>query len=167
MRHTFSLVCAGLLALTLLAGCEKTTAPKTVRAPLSVETLTVEAADQPRWITLLGQAEGGREVEVKSQVSGILKKVAFTEGAEVKAGDVLYQIDPAPFEARLKSAAARRPRLQKLKPATNAPVRFLKRARRAVRTSTRPTARTSSPPQPTTRRPPPKGTRPSASNGRP
>ena len=69
MRHTFSLVCAGLLALTLLAGCEKTTAPKTVRAPLSVETLTVEAADQPRWITLLGQAEGGREVEVKSQVS--------------------------------------------------------------------------------------------------
>ena len=51
MRHTFSLVCAGLLALTLLAGCEKTTAPKTVRAPLSVETLTVEAADQPRWIT--------------------------------------------------------------------------------------------------------------------
>ena len=106
MRHTFSLVCAGLLALTLLAGCEKTTAPKTVRAPLSVETLTVEAADQPRWITLLGQAEGGREVEVKSQVSGILKKVAFTEGAEVKAGDVLYQIDPAPFEARLKSAAA-------------------------------------------------------------
>ena len=106
MRHTFSLVCAGLLALTLLAGCEKTTAPKTVRAPLSVETLTVEAADQPRWITLLGQAEGGREVEVKSQVSGILKKVAFTEGAEVKAGDVLYQIDPAPFEARLKSATA-------------------------------------------------------------
>ena len=157
MRHTFSLVCAGLLALTLLAGCEKTTAPKTVRAPLSVETLTVEAADQPRWITLLGQAEGGREVEVKSQVSGILKKVAFTEGAEVKAGDVLYQIDPAPFEARLRSAAAN----------TNAPVRFLKRAPRAVRTSTRPTARTSSPPQPTTRRPPPKGTRPSASNGRP
>ena len=42
MLHTFSLVCAGLLALTLLAGCEETTAPKTVRAPLSVETLTVE-----------------------------------------------------------------------------------------------------------------------------
>ena len=165
MRHTFSLVCAGLLALTLLAGCEKTTAPKTVRAPLSVETLTVEAADQPRWITLLGQAEGGREVEVKSQVSGILKKVAFTEGAEVKAGDVLIVLEAMKME--IEVSAARRPRLQKLKPATNAPVRFLKRARRAVRTSTRPTARTSSPPQPTTRRPPPKGTRPSASNGRP
>ena len=106
MRHTLSLACAGLLALTLISGCDKTPAPKTVRAPLPVETLTVEAADQPRWITLLGQAEGGREVEVKAQVSGILKKVAFTEGAKVAAGDVLYQIDPAPFEARLKSAAA-------------------------------------------------------------
>ncbi len=106
MRHTFSLACATLLAFTLLAGCDKAPAPKAVRAPLPVETLTVDAGDQPRWITLLGQAEGGREVEVKAQVSGIIQKVAFTEGSLVKAGDVLYQIDPAPFEAKLKSAAA-------------------------------------------------------------
>ncbi len=60
--------------------------------------------DEPEFI---GQAEASRPVEIRSQVTGILKQVLFTEGREVKAGDKLYQIDPVPFEAAYQSAKAR------------------------------------------------------------
>ena len=44
--------------------------------------------------------------EVRPQVSGIIQKRLFTEGADVKAGDVLYQIDPAPYQAAYDNAKA-------------------------------------------------------------
>jgi len=55
---------------------------------------------------LPGRASPYRVAEIRPQVSGIIQKRLFEEGAEVKAGDVLYQIDPAPFQAAYDSAAA-------------------------------------------------------------
>jgi len=55
---------------------------------------------------LPGRTAAYRVAEIRPQVSGIIQKRLFTEGADVKAGDVLYQIDPAPFQAALDNAVA-------------------------------------------------------------
>ena len=65
---------------------------------------------QPQKITLTTQLPGRtsafRIAEIRPQVSGLILKRLFTEGSEVKAGQVLYQIDPAPFQAALDNARA-------------------------------------------------------------
>lgn len=67
--------------------------------PAETETVTI-TRDLP------GRIDALRVAEIRARVSGILLKREFVEGAEVKAGDVLFQIDPAPLEAARNSAAA-------------------------------------------------------------
>lgn len=57
-------------------------------------------------VEVVGQTEGAREVEVRARVGGILKKRLYEEGAPVHAGQVLFQIDPVPFEIALAQAKA-------------------------------------------------------------
>ena len=65
---------------------------------------------QPQKVTLTTQLPGRtsafRIAEIRPQVNGLIQKRLFTEGSEIKAGDVLYQIDPAPFQAALDNARA-------------------------------------------------------------
>ena len=49
---------------------------------------------------------GGGSVEIRPRVSGYIKRVAFVEGAEVKKGAVLFEIDPRPYQAELERARA-------------------------------------------------------------
>ena len=67
--------------------------------PAAVETVTI-TRDLP------GRIDALRVAEIRARVSGILLKKTFDEGADVKAGDVLFQIDPAPLQAAHDSAAA-------------------------------------------------------------
>lgn len=106
MKPLFKLVCTSVTSLVLLTGCKETTSQKSVSAPIAVQTIQVTEADHPLWISLLGQAEGSREVDIKAQVNGSLKHIRFKEGTAVKTGDILYEIDPAPFEAQLNLARA-------------------------------------------------------------
>lgn len=69
-----------------------------------VTVMTLEAKSIPIVGEFVGQTAGYREVEVRSQVSGILQKRAYTEGQVVKQGDLLFQIDPAPYRAALNQA---------------------------------------------------------------
>jgi membrane fusion protein (multidrug efflux system) len=62
--------------------------------------------DVPVTTELVGQALGSQDVEIRARVEGFLEKVAFTEGTMVKKGQLLYQIDPKPFEAQLANAKA-------------------------------------------------------------
>jgi multidrug efflux system membrane fusion protein len=62
--------------------------------------------DMPIWLAGVGTVQPLNVVNVKVRVDGQLQKVAFTEGTEVKSGDVLAQIDRRPFEAQLQSARA-------------------------------------------------------------
>jgi len=98
---------AALLSLLLLAGCqqEQAAAPQARPAPL-VGVVTLEA--QPFTLTseLPGRTAAFRIAEVRPQVSGIVLERLFREGSEVKAGQQLYQIDPASYAATLKSAEA-------------------------------------------------------------
>ncbi|GJL62277.1 MAG: MexX family efflux pump subunit [Nitrospirales bacterium] len=58
----------------------------------------------PDEVEFIGQTDSFRPVEIRSQVTGIIKKVFFTEGRDVKKGDKLYLIDPVPFRAAAGSA---------------------------------------------------------------
>ena len=88
----------------LLAGCGKEP-PKTIaRAPIAVQTVTMKPAAESLWIETLGLTEGMQQAEVRAQVSGILEKINYREGDRVKAGDSLFQIDPAPYRAALDQA---------------------------------------------------------------
>lgn len=87
---------------------------KQAAAPPPPEVATVAVACQPVLLTteLPGRTSPYRVAEIRPRVSGLIQKRLFTEGAEVKEGDVLYQIDPAPFRAVLDNAQAALARAQ-------------------------------------------------------
>ena len=96
---------AALLSLSLLVSCGSEPAPQAM-PPIEVGAIEV----QPRALALTlehaAQLRGVREVEVRARVSGILLKRMYQEGARVKAGDLLFRIDPAPFQAQTARARA-------------------------------------------------------------
>jgi membrane fusion protein (multidrug efflux system) len=98
---SLSFVCGAALAA---CSSGKTAAPPNPLPEVGVTTLH----PQPVTITtdLPGRTVAYRIAEVRPQVSGVILKRLFTEGTEVKAGQQLYQIDPAPFQANLESAQA-------------------------------------------------------------
>lgn len=84
--------------LAALAGCRpQAVAPSA--GPLPVSVLVVTSADVTQQAVAPAQVEGVREVEIRARVTGILQAVSYAEGAQVKAGDVLFRIDPAPYAA--------------------------------------------------------------------
>jgi multidrug efflux system membrane fusion protein len=72
--------------------------------PVSVSAATVQVQDVPVSITELGAAEVWTSDTILAQVSGILVSINFVEGADVKAGQLLARIDPAPYQAALTKA---------------------------------------------------------------
>ena len=100
-----AMVSAIALATLMLAGCQESSAPGAAQTP-RVGVVTLEA--QPFTLTteLPGRTSAYRIAEVRPQVDGILQKRLFEEGSEVKAGQQLYQIDAAVYQASYKSAQA-------------------------------------------------------------
>jgi membrane fusion protein (multidrug efflux system) len=74
--------------------------------PPEVGVVTIQKAALPISADLPGRVEAARTSEVRARVSGIVIKREFREGSEVKAGQVLFRIDPAPYKAALDSAKA-------------------------------------------------------------
>ena len=95
------------LSVFLMSGCEDGHSRPAGPAPVT-EVATIAVATQRVVLTtdLPGRTTAFRTAEVRPQVNGLILKRLFTEGADVKAGDVLYQIDPAPFQAALDNARA-------------------------------------------------------------
>jgi membrane fusion protein, multidrug efflux system len=94
-----------ILAAASLAACSHKSAPPP-KPPAEVAVLTLQAAPVSLVTELPGRTVPYRIAEVRPQVNGVILKRLFTEGSQVKAGQQLYQIDPAPFEASLQSAKA-------------------------------------------------------------
>ena len=74
--------------------------------PRPVETAVAFTKDAPVYLDSFGSLYSLKDVDIKSQVAGQIKEINFTEGAEVKKGDLLFTIDPAPFQAELDKARA-------------------------------------------------------------
>ena len=94
-----------VLGVVLLTGCEHK-APPPAPPPPKVSVVTVQAQAVPITTELPGRVAGYRYADVRPQVNGIILKRLFVEGSDVKAGQQLYQIDPAPYQASYDSAVA-------------------------------------------------------------
>lgn len=100
---------AVLLAVAVsLAGCDARSEsqpqagpppPEVDVAPVVVESVTV-------WETFIGRLAAPETVQLRPRVSGYINEVAFEEGEPVSAGDLLFRIDPRPYEARVRAARA-------------------------------------------------------------
>ena len=95
---------AGLLALLLAAGCKE---PAKTTAPPDVEVVTAEPTDVPIIEEWVGALDGFVNADIRAQVTGYLLSQGYKEGAQVKKGDLLFQIDPRPIQATLDQAQAR------------------------------------------------------------
>ena len=95
---------APLLALALVA--TPGLAQEGERPPPAVTVVTVTVSDVDLTTTLPGRVVASSEAEVRPQVAGIITERLFTEGGRVEAGDVLYKIDPATYDAAVAQAEA-------------------------------------------------------------
>jgi membrane fusion protein, multidrug efflux system len=91
-------------ALAAAAGCSKKGAGGAARVPVTIARAEQRAV--PFEILATGSVEPRQTASVQAQVTGILTRVAFHEGDEVAAGQLLFQIDPRPFQAALDQARA-------------------------------------------------------------
>ncbi|MGB9081447.1 MAG: efflux RND transporter periplasmic adaptor subunit [Desulfuromonadaceae bacterium] len=111
-RTTLCASAAILAATLLLSGCGKSKSAPPPAGPPEVGVMTV----QPQRVTLTTELSGRTTpqliAEVRPQVGGIILKRLFTEGSDVKAGQVLYQIDPATYQAAFASARASQARAE-------------------------------------------------------
>jgi multidrug efflux system membrane fusion protein len=102
-RNTLGAV---LFAVGLFAGCSKESQPNPERPPAPVTTAAATAQDVPFYIDAVGKIVAREVVSIQPQVSGRIVKIHFTDGADVKTGDLLFTIDPRPFQAQLNQTEA-------------------------------------------------------------
>jgi multidrug efflux pump subunit AcrA (membrane-fusion protein) len=96
-----------IAAAIAMLGCQRAASQKTSDAPpVPVEVAAAEVRTMPIEMLAIGTVEPLASVQLKSKVQGEILRVHFADGAEVRAGDALFDIDARPFEAALKRAQA-------------------------------------------------------------
>ena len=95
---------AAALLLAVLAGCSRQAAPAMARPPAAVAVAPAVAQDVPVYLDEIGKSVAREVVSVQPQVSGRIERLHFTDGADLRAGDPLFTIDPRPFQAQLDAA---------------------------------------------------------------
>jgi len=111
---------AGLMLLTavgVLSGCHRAQTASAPPPPPEVSVATVQRASVPITVDLPGRTNAYYVAQVRARVDGIVLKRNFKEGSDVRAGQPLYNIDPAPFQAALDSAQASLQKSQSALPA--------------------------------------------------
>ena len=101
---------SALLGLALifagLAACNKKPEANFERPPAPVTVARAVAQDVPVYIDAVGKMVAREVVSIQPQVSGRITQIHFTDGADVKIGDLLFTIDPRPYQAQLNQAEA-------------------------------------------------------------
>src|ERR687884_507522 len=107
------LICgAGTL---LFVGCGSKAQPKLDRPPAPVEVTEAISQDVPTYLDAIGKTVAREVVSIQPQVSGTITAIHFTDGADIKKGDMLFTIDTRPFEVNVQQAKANLSRDQALK----------------------------------------------------
>lgn len=119
MKRNLSIALVALAAILIGAGLwffgtdhRPTVAAAPVPAAVPVVAATVTGKDVPIYLRGIGTVIAYNTDVVRSQIQGQIVKIAFTEGQTVKAGDLLAQIDPRPYEAQIEQLTANRDRDQ-------------------------------------------------------
>jgi RND family efflux transporter MFP subunit len=98
-------LCLVIAATLTTSGCSNETHGATAAAPPpEVEVVAVDQRDVPIYSEWIGTLDGFVNADIKAQVSGYLLEQAYNEGTFVKKGQLLFQIDPRPFQAALDQA---------------------------------------------------------------
>jgi len=108
LQVDLGLVRSGML-LGLLWGCTRaaaTDAPQAPPPPPAVSVSEVISRELPNVLEFTGRLEASTHVDIRPRVSGYIGSVHFSEGARVKRGELLFRIDPRPFEAEVDRLAA-------------------------------------------------------------
>ncbi|HUD71895.1 MAG TPA: efflux RND transporter periplasmic adaptor subunit [Dongiaceae bacterium] len=110
MTSGFVRALAALLAiaagLSAIAGCSRAGSIAAGPAAVPVTIAVAETRDVPVDLKIIGTVEAYSTVEVRAQVGGVLEKVHFREGEDVRPGDLLFSLDARPYQSALKSAQA-------------------------------------------------------------
>ena len=88
-----------------LAACGKPEPP--AMPPMEVAVITVQPRDIPIHLDMIGQTLGSVDIPIRARVDGVLEEIHFLEGRDVTKGQLLYVIDPTPFEAQVVEAEGR------------------------------------------------------------
>ena len=100
------LLTAGAFVLTLAACQTQKTQSAGPPPPTPVSVAVAAEQSVPTEVQAVGTVEASSVIQVKSQISGELVRVAFAEGADVKEGDLLFEIDARPYQEALRQAEA-------------------------------------------------------------
>ena len=138
---------AALAALSCFTGCgDDAASAKRPAGPVAAATVSVEPAQQrsvPVRLQAIGNVEAYATVSLKARVDGQIVAVNFTEGKEVRKGEILFRIDPRSFEAALRQAM--KPSVGFPSPVGRPVFMMTSRAKRSAFSAA--TGRPSSPPQ--------------------
>ncbi|MGH9895967.1 MAG: efflux RND transporter periplasmic adaptor subunit, partial [bacterium] len=93
---------AGVVLTLTLAACKSEAPPPP--PPPEVKVAEVLQRDVPVYIEAIGETRGSTEIEIRARVEGFIESVDFEEGTFVRKGQLLYTIDPKPYEAALSQA---------------------------------------------------------------
>ncbi|MGB7196604.1 MAG: efflux RND transporter periplasmic adaptor subunit [Collimonas pratensis] len=104
--NRYSIALTAALSILALAGCAPKKPAAAQAAPPEVSVVTARRSSIPVSMELPGRTSPYLVAQVRARVDGIVQKRSFQEGADVKANQALYQIDPAPYQAALNSARA-------------------------------------------------------------
>ena len=106
MTTNFPLLLGAITCASLaLAGCKKAPAPQAA-GPLPVNVTTVVEKEVSEWDEFTGRIEAVDAVDIRPRVSGYVSEIHFEAGAIIKKGDLLYVIDPRPYQADFDRASA-------------------------------------------------------------
>jgi membrane fusion protein (multidrug efflux system) len=101
-RPVAALAAVGVVVAFSACAKKAATAPE----PPAINVVQVSRGNVPIFQEFIGQTEAPNNVEIRARVEGYVEKILFTEGSVVRAGTLLYTLDPRPFQAALESARA-------------------------------------------------------------
>jgi multidrug efflux system membrane fusion protein len=103
-KHPNSRLALLAIAIIAMSGCKKEEQAAFERPPAPVTVAAAVSRDVPVYLDQIGKCVAREVVAIQPQVSGRITQIHFTDGADVKKGDMLFTIDPRPFEVSLQQA---------------------------------------------------------------